>query len=281
LVRTTFRSLLSDGSQNGRRPATLLARLDRAIDEIRRSGEFERMVDVALPILVQQTIDNDWFRVITILGTVAFALSGVVLAYAGGYTLIGAFVLAALPAAGGGVARDLLLQRQPLAVVGDPAILLAIIGTVLLGKAFFRFTALIGAQSVVKSLQFARYGDRVIELCDALGLGAFIVIGVVAALGASAYPLWMWGPVSAAITASFGRLMRDVVCRDQEIAKGRSEFYPEIAVIWGLALSLFLGWEAHRLQPEEIRLAVVVTMVCAFLTRMMALKFDLKAWSYA
>jgi polar amino acid transport system substrate-binding protein len=277
LVRTTFRSLLSDGSQNGCRPATLLARLDRAIDEIRRSGEFERMVDVALPILVQQTIDNDWFRVITILGTVAFALSGVVLAYAGGYTLIGAFVLAALPAAGGGVARDLLLQRQPLAIVGDPAILLAIIGTVLLGKALFRFTALIGAQN---SLQLGRYGARVIELCDALGLGVFIVIGVVAALETSTHPLWLWGSVSGTVTASFGRLMRDIVCRDQEIAKERSEFYPEIAVIWGLALSLFLVWEAHRLRPEEIRLAVIVAIVCAFLTRMMALKFDLKGWSY-
>jgi polar amino acid transport system substrate-binding protein len=236
------------------------------------------MVDVALPILVQQTIDSDWFRVITILGTVAFALSGVVLAYAGGYTLIGTFVVAALPAAGGGVARDLLLQRQPLAIVRDPAILLAIIGTVLVGKALFRLTTLIGGQNL---LQLGRYGARVIELCDAFGLGAFIVIGVVAALDASAYPLWLWGAVSGTVTASFGRLMRDIVCRDQEIAKERSEFYPEIAVIWGLALSLFLVWEAHRLRPEEIRLAVIAVIVCAFLTRMMALKFDLKAWPYA
>jgi polar amino acid transport system substrate-binding protein len=239
------------------------------------------MVDVALPILVQQTIDSDWFRVITILGTVAFALSGVVLAHVGGYTLIAALVIAALPAVGGGVVRDLLLQRQPLAIVRDPAILLAIIGTVLLGKALFRFTALIGGQSVLYSLQSGRCVARVIELCDAFGLAVFIVIGVVGAVDASAYPLWLWGPVSATITAAFGRLMRDVVCRDQELAKERSELYPEIAVIWGLALSLFFIWEAHRLQQEEIRLAVIVTMVSAFLTRMMALKFGLKGWSYA
>jgi polar amino acid transport system substrate-binding protein len=253
-----------------------------AIDEIKCSGEFERMADAcALPILVEQTIDSDWFRVLTLLGTVAFALSGVVLAYAGGYTLIGALVLAALPAAGGGVVRDLLLQRQPLGIVRDPAILLTIIGTVLLGKSFFRFTALIGAQSVLYSLQSGRRVARVIEFLDALGLGAFIVIGVVAALDASAHPLWLWGSVSATVTASFGRLMRDVVCRDQEIAKERSELYPEIAVVWGLTLSLFFIWEAHRLQPEEIQLAVIVTMVCAFLTRVMALKFGLKGWSYA
>ena len=43
-----------------------------------------------------------WFRVLAFIGTVAFALSGVVLAYAGQYTLFGALVLAALPAVGGG-----------------------------------------------------------------------------------------------------------------------------------------------------------------------------------
>jgi polar amino acid transport system substrate-binding protein len=238
------------------------------------------MVDDALPILVQQAIDSDWFRALFFLGTVAFALSGVVLAHAGGYTLVGAFVLAALPAAGGGVVRDLLLQRQPLGIVRDPAILLTVIGTVVLGKAFFRFTALIRAQSILNSLQSGQYGARVIEFCDALGLAAFIVIGVVAALDASADPLWLWGPVSATITASFGRLVRDMVCRKEHAAKARGEFYPEIAMIWGLALSLFLVWEAHRLQPEEIRLAVVVTMVSAFLTRVTASGFGLKGWSY-
>ena len=54
------------------------------------------------------------------MGTAAFALSGVVLAYGGQYTLFGALVLAALPAVGGGIVRDLLLQRDPLGVVRSP-----------------------------------------------------------------------------------------------------------------------------------------------------------------
>src|SRR5262249_24471186 len=207
----------------------------------------------ALAILAQQVLDSDWFRVLTLLGTVAFALSGVVLAYSGGYTLVGALTLAALPAAGGGIVRDLILQRQPIGIVRDPAILLTIFCTVLLGKAFFRLSALTGVQRVVKSLQFGPDGGTfVIELCDALGLAAFIVRGVVAALEACAHPLWLWGPVSATITAAFGRLMRDLACRDHKIAQRRAEFYPEIAVIWGLALSLFVAWQAHRAQFDEI-----------------------------
>jgi polar amino acid transport system substrate-binding protein len=77
----------------------MLARLDGAIDELRRSGEFRRIADLyALPVLINQTLDSGWFRILAFIGTVAFALSGVVLAYAGQYTLSGALILAALPA---------------------------------------------------------------------------------------------------------------------------------------------------------------------------------------
>src|SRR5262249_60449837 len=106
----------------------------------------------ALAILAQQVLDSDWFRVLTLLGTVAFALSGVVLAYSGGYTLIGALTLAALPAAGGGILHDLILQRQPIGIVRDPAILLTIFCTVLLGKTFFRLTALTAAPRAVQTV---------------------------------------------------------------------------------------------------------------------------------
>jgi len=57
----------------------------------------------------------------------------------------------------------------------------------------------------------------------------------------------------------------------------RGELYPEIAVLWGLALSLFLGWEADRLQADEIWLAVVVTIAGAFLSRMLAIVYGVKA----
>ena len=72
------------------------------------------------------------------MGTVAFALSGVVLVYGGQYTLFGALVLAALPAVGGGIVRDLLLQRDPLGVVRSPEALLSVFGTVLAGMAASR-----------------------------------------------------------------------------------------------------------------------------------------------
>ena len=60
----------------------------------------------------------------------------------------------------------------------------------------------------------------------------------------------------------------------------RGEFYPEIAALWGLALALFLEWEGERLEPDEITLAVIVTILGAFLTRMVAIARGIKGWRY-
>jgi len=276
---TPIHFMLSRASQT---PA-MLDRLNGAIDEIKRTGEFKRIADAyALPVLIHQTLDSNWFRTLALLGTIAFALSGVLLAHAGGYTLFGALVLASVPALGGGILRDLIVQREPLGVVRDPVYVLAVIATVLLGAALFKVISLGGAQRLMQSLQARRkIGTHLMEVFDALGLSAFTVLGVVVILDTSVQPLWLWGPISAVIGSSFGGLIRDMIRQDGELASLRGQLYPEIAVVWGLAFSLFLGWEAERLQPEEIWLAVVVTIAGAFLTRMTAVAFGLKGWSYA
>ena len=112
----------------------MLSRLNDAIDKLRNSGELRRIADFyALPVLINQTLDSEWFRILGFMGLVAFALSGVVLAYEGQYTLFGAVMLAVLPAVGGGVVRDVLLQREPIGIVRDPAALVIVFATVMPG----------------------------------------------------------------------------------------------------------------------------------------------------
>jgi polar amino acid transport system substrate-binding protein len=260
----------------------MLARLDAAIDELQRSGEFRRIAALyALPVLINQTLDSDWFRALLFIGTIAFAFSGVVLAYAGQYSLFGALILATLPALGGGVVRDLLLQRDPLGIVRNPEALLIVFATVLAGMVVIKTVSHIRAPLLAKYLQsHARLGSRSIEAFDAVALAAFTVVGVVVVLDTSARPLWLWGPIAAVLTASFGGLMRDMLRHDRVVANLRGELYPEIAAVWGLAFAIFLEWEGARLQPEEIRLGVIVTILGVFLTRIVAIVRGAKGWSY-
>jgi polar amino acid transport system substrate-binding protein len=215
------------------------------------------------------------------MGLVAFALSGVVLAYEGQYTLFGAVMLAVLPAVGGGVVRDLLLQREPIGIVRDPEALLIVFATVLAGMIVIKFFSLIRADRATKYLKsHGHLGTRLIEVFDAVGLAAFAVVGVVVALDTSAQPLLLWGPIAAAVTASFGGLIRDVFRHDRVSVNLRGELYPEIAALWGLAFAAFLQWEGERLQPDEITMAVIVTILGVFLTRIVAIARGMKGWRY-
>jgi polar amino acid transport system substrate-binding protein len=67
---------------------------------------------------------------------------------------------------------------------------------------------------------------------------------------------------------------------DRVTANLRGELYPEIAIVWGLALAMFLEWEGERLEPNEITLGVIVTILGAFLTRMVAIARGMKGWPY-
>jgi polar amino acid transport system substrate-binding protein len=215
------------------------------------------------------------------MGLVAFALSGVVLAYEGQYSVFGAVMLAVLPAVGGSVARDLLLQREPIGIVRNPEAILIVFATVLAGMIVIRFFALLRADRATKYLKsHGHIGTRLIEVFDAIGLAAFTVVGVVVALDTLAQPLLLWGPIAAAITASFGGLIRDVFRHDRVSTTLRGELYPEIAAVWGLAFAAFLVWEGERLQPDEIRIAVIVTILGVFFTRILAIARGMKAWRY-
>ncbi len=119
-------------------PAVVEA-FNRGMDELHQSGRYDNIIQQYMfPILLSITIEQDWFFGLEILGTVAFAISGLILARRGSYDLVGAFVLAALPALGGGIMRDLLVGRRPLGVLRTPAYLLTVIITVLLGCVILR-----------------------------------------------------------------------------------------------------------------------------------------------
>lgn len=279
LVSTDIHFMLSRASQTPER----VARIDAAIDELKRSGEFHRIGRVyVMPVLTNQTLDTGWFRLLVFMGTVAFALSGVLLAHEGKYTVFAAMLLAVLPAVGGGVVRDLLLQREPIGIVRNPDALLIVFCTVLAGMLVIRGAALLQAGPSARHLVLpTALASRSIEVTDAVGLAAFTVTGVVIVLDAAVQPLWLWGPIAAVLTSAFGGLMRDLFRHDRVVANLRGELYAEIAFAWGLAFALFLDWEGDRLQPQEIAIGVVVTVVGAFITRMVAIQRHTRGWRFS
>ncbi len=260
---------------------TQVAIFNNAIEELRESGEFSRIVsNYMFPVLLQQTLDRDWFLIIDAIGVIAFALSGVVLAHRSNYDIFGALLLAALPAVGGGVIRDLIAGRSPIALTSSPIYLALIGATVLGGFLVLRLLPLIHRTPRINKQRTTRIFKLTVEIFDAVGLATFTVIGVVVAVSARLEPLWLWGPILATITGAGGGIVRDMLNRDGDIAYLKGTIYPEIALLWGLILSLFLIWQTTIINPDHIFSAIIITVLGAFATRMAVVRWKIRCPLY-
>jgi polar amino acid transport system substrate-binding protein len=122
-----------------------------------------------------------------------------------------------------------------------------------------------------------------IELLDALGLSTLSIIGVIVALETQSSPLSLWGPIFAAITSAGGGILRDIVRVDPDNPSLKGSFYPLVAVIWGLIFSYFLIWYSSQTNyyPNDIFLAVMVVIFGSFLTRILAVLFNIQTPSFS
>jgi polar amino acid transport system substrate-binding protein len=259
----------------------MVEEFNRGLQELKGKGDYRKIIiDYLFPVLLARTVQQDWFFAVDIIGTIAFAISGVVLAKKEKYDIFGGFVLSALPAFGGGVIRDMLVGRSPIGVLRTPIYIEVVFLTVIILYLIMKTFSFLGNKSDHKN-QANGYGfslaNSLVSIFDALGLAAFTVIGVIVAIESRCSPLWIWGPVLAALTGAGGGIVRDIVRADSNIPSLKGSFYPEIALIWGLAFSLFIMWETTRLNPYEIFIGVLMTITGAFFTRIAVIYFKIKS----
>ena len=143
---------------------------------------------------------SDALLVVSVVGTIAFALSGVMAAAEAEMDWLGAVVLAAVAAIGGGTVRDLLLGETPVFWVDDRWPLLAALGTAAVALVMLRLRPSIDPRRT--TLYVAT---------DAIGLGAFVVVGTSVALEAGTS--YFIAAVMGVITGVGGGVLRDVLAR--------------------------------------------------------------------
>jgi uncharacterized membrane protein YeiH len=143
---------------------------------------------------------SDALLVVSVVGTIAFALSGVMAAAEAEMDWLGAVVLAAVAAIGGGTVRDLLLGETPVFWVDDRWPLLAALGTAAVALVMLRLRPSIDPRRT--TLYVAT---------DAIGLGAFVVVGTSVALDAGTS--YFVAAVLGVITGVGGGVLRDVLAR--------------------------------------------------------------------
>lgn len=140
------------------------------------------------------------FFIFEILGTIAFAVSGAMIAIRHKMDLFGVAMLGLITATGGGIIRDLVTGVIPPRVFRDSRYAILAFGTALLVFVIMRFA------KRHPTGKFSAILDKLYFLSDTLGLAAFTVLGIKSVGGDNGTLLLFVG----VITGVGGGLMRDV-----------------------------------------------------------------------
>lgn len=177
-------------------------------------------------------MESIWWQIFDILGTIAFAVSGVLVAVTRRMDIFGSFVLAAATAVGGGIVRDLLIGRIPPTAFRSSLYFWLIIGTIIFTALLLRYV------NFSETSVFMKRSKQIYLLCDAIGLGSFTITGTL--LGYSVYPdLWILDITLGVITAVGGGVIRDVLAG---MIPGvlKTDIYATAAIVGAIVLYVFI-----------------------------------------
>lgn len=189
--------------------------------------------------------------VIEMLGTLAFAISGIRLASAKKFDWFGAYVVGFTTAIGGGTLRDVMLSTTPFWMLDSVYLVVTAIAlgiVIALGRYLIRL-------------------NNTFFVFDAIGLGLFTVVGIEKTLAAG-FPLWV-AVIMGTITGAAGGVLRDILINEVPLIF-RKEIYALACVFGGVVFWLcgHLGIGGAALQ--------VITAVAVIAARIVAVYFGLK-----
>ncbi len=192
-----------------------------------------------------------FYFVIDILGTIAFAVSGVLVAMEKKLDLFGVFIIAFVTAVGGGTLRDMLIGSTPVFWMRDYSYISIIIGTVVLAVLF------------AKHLHNFR---KTLLVFDAIGIGLFTMVGVEKGLAYDLLPIMCIA--LGTVTACFGGVIRDILCAEIPAVFSK-EIYATPCILGGM---VYFG--LMRL-PFEETYAYSIAILFIIVVRLLALRFGI------
>jgi uncharacterized membrane protein YeiH len=198
--------------------------------------------------------------VVEVIATLAFALSGLLEAFRKRLDAVGVCLVAGLAAFGGGTLRDVLLDRRPFFWAAHSEWLWALL------------VLCVGAMVFLRTRHFEPT-EKAMQWPDALGLGLFSASGTQLAL-AQDLP-GIVAVLMGVITATFGGVLRDIVCN--EIPSALRDHRPYAVCAFAGGWVLVLGQYAGVPQGPGLLLAVATASGLRFLA--LVTGYTLPRWS--
>lgn len=191
-----------------------------------------------------------------LIGTVAFSVSGALVAIEKKMDLLGVIILGLMTAVGGGILRDISLGQHPPQALANPVWFLVAVGVSVL-------IFLPVVRHFIQSKQ--RIFDLVLLVMDSIGLGVFTVVGVSASISLVPDGNLLLQVCIGVLTAVGGGVMRDVLAGQTPFIFIK-HFYACASLIGALLCAGL--WQLFGAAP-----AMVLGAVAVVILRFLAAKF--------
>lgn len=191
------------------------------------------------------------FYALDILGTIAFAISGALMAMNKKMDPFGVFIIGFVTAVGGGTLRDVLIGKQPVIWMNDITYIF-LIGFAVIIAIIFR--------KKLKHLQKSLF------LFDTIGLGIFTITGTEIGINANFHPI-----ISIALgtmTACFGGVIRDILCNEVPVLF-RKEIYATACIFGSIVFIILYNFNIDQ------NIVYVSTSLIVITIRLVAVKYKL------
>lgn len=191
------------------------------------------------------------FYTIDILGTIAFAISGVLVAINKKMDLFGILIIAFVTAVGGGTLRDLLIGDTPVSWMKDMTFSYVIMASAIFAMVF---------RSKINYLRTSLF------LFDTIGIGLYTVVGIDKGLNAGLHPIICIA--LGTMTASFGGVLRDILCNEIPVIF-RKEIYATACILGGITYFML------RMLPIQDNWVFIIAGSVVIAIRLLAVKFKI------
>ena len=192
-----------------------------------------------------------FFQTIDILGTIAFAISGVLVAMNKRMDPFGVLIIAFVTAVGGGTLRDIMVGVEPVSWMRNMTFVYVIIGSAIFAVIF---------RNYLKHLR------RSLFLFDTIGIGLYTVIGIETGLVAGLHPIIC--VALGTMTACFGGVTRDILCNEIPVIF-RKEIYATACIVGGLSYFLM------RFFLKDENYLFVIAGLVVIVIRLIAVRFQI------
>lgn len=191
------------------------------------------------------------FYTIDILGTIAFAISGVLVAFNKRMDLFGILIIAFVTAVGGGTLRDVLIGETPVSWMRDMTYTYVILASAIFAIIF---------RSKINYLRTSLF------LFDTIGIGLYTLVGIEKGLNAGLNPIICIA--LGTMTASFGGVTRDILCNEIPVIF-RKEIYATACILGGITYFVL------REFPIKEDFVFVIAGLVVIIARLLAVKFKI------